>query len=125
MALMDHIDVILGAISGGALTQIANWGINRKKGKNEVGAMEIDNIKKIVDEVYKPLIDQQNTRIKELEAEVKELRDERQHLKDEHQKEIAKLQKQILDITRALGLKATNKVRNAKGQFVKTEEEDA
>ena len=121
---MEHLDAILGALGGGAITQIANWGINRRKGKQEVGAMEIDNIKAIVDSVYQPLIEQQNKRIKELELEVKELREERTRLNDEHQKEIAKLQKQILDITRALGLKATNHVRNSKGQFTKADELD-
>lgn len=122
MAIIEHLDTILAALGGGLLTQIANWSINRKKGKTEIGAMEIDNIKKIVDEVYKPLIDQQNTRIKELELEVKTLRDERMRLRDEHQREIAKLQKQILDITRALGMKATEQVRNSKGQFSKKSE---
>jgi len=125
MAFIEqHLDTILGVLGGGLITQIANWGINKKKGKNEVKAMEIDNIKEIVDSVYQPLIEQQNRRIKELELEVKELREERTRVNDEHQKEIAKLQKQILDITRALGLKATNHVRNSKGQFTKQTEED-
>lgn len=120
MAVIDHLDAILGALGGGALTQLANWGINRKKGKSEVGAMEIDNIKAVVDSVYQPLIEQQNKRIKELELEVKELREERTRLRDEHQKEIAKLQKQILDITRTIGMKANEQLRDEKtGRFTK------
>ena len=111
------------AIGGGGVTQILNWRINRKKGNSEAKAMEIDNIKEVVDSVYRPLIEQQNNRIKELESEVKTLRDERDQIRVEHQKEIAKLQKQILDITRALGMKATNTVRNSRGQFAKADEQ--
>jgi maltodextrin utilization protein YvdJ len=122
MAFVEHLDAILGALGGGLVTQLANWGINRKKGKQEVNAMEIDNIKEIVDSVYQPLIDQQNKRIKELELEVRELREERVRLRDEHQKEIAKLQKQIIEITKALGMSATEHIRNSKGQFTKKDD---
>lgn len=124
MALVEHLDAIFAALGGGALTQIANWGINRKKGRQEINKMEIDNIKEVVSSVYEPLIEQLNKRIKELEVEVKELRDEKARLRDEHQKEIAKLQKQIVDITRALGIKATSQIRNSKGQFSKKEEDE-
>lgn len=124
METNEIITYVLTALGGGGITQFFNWRANKKKVNSEVGAMEIDNIKAIVDSVYQPLIEQQNKRIKELELEVKDLREERTRLNDEHQKEIAKLQKQILDITRALGLKATNHVRNSKGQFTKADELD-
>lgn len=124
METNEIITYVLTALGGGGITQFFNWRANKKKANSEVSAMEIDNIKAIVDSVYQPLIEQQNKRIKELELEVKELREERTRLNDEHQKEIAKLQKQILDITRALGLKATNHVRNSKGQFTKADELD-
>lgn len=119
MAFMDHIDVILGALGGGTITQIANWGINKKKGRNEVKGMEIENIKKIVDEVYQPLINQQNTRIKELEAEVKALREERESQRAAYQKEVDSLRDQILKITKALGLSAAGQIRDANGRFAK------
>ena len=84
--------------------------------------MEIDNIKKIVDEVYKPLINQQNTRIQELEAEVKALREERTRERDSYQKQIAALQKQIVDITKALGMKANKQLRDENtGRYAKKE----
>ncbi len=124
MAFIEqHFDALLGALGGGVLTQIANWGINRKKGKEEGKGMEIENIKRVVDEVYKPLIEQQNGRIKELETEVRTLREERARERDSYQKQIATLQKQIVDITRALGLKANEQLRNAKGQFIAKQEE--
>lgn len=125
MEANEIVTYVLTALGGGGITQFFNWRANKKKVNSEAKAMEIDNIKEIVDSVYQPLIAQQNARIKELETEVKALRDERDTMRVEHQKEIAKLQKQILDITRALGLKATNHVRNSKGQFVKQEEGEA
>lgn len=121
MEASEIIPYILTALGGGGITQFFNWRANKKKVNSEAKAMEIENIKEIVDSVYQPLIAQQNARIKELETEVKALRDERDTMRVEHQKEIAKLQKQILDITRALGLKATNHVRNARGQFTKAD----
>lgn len=124
MAFIEqHFDALLGALGGGVLTQIANWSINRKKGKEEGKGMEIENIKRVVDEVYKPLIEQQNGRIKELETEVRTLREERARERDSYQKQIATLQKQIVDITRVLGLKANEQLRNAKGQFIAKQEE--
>ena len=124
MEANEIITYVLTALGGGGITQFFNWRANKKKVNSEAKAMEIENIKEIVDSVYQPLIAQQNARIKELETEVKALRDERDNMRVEHQKEIAKLQKQILDITRALGLKATNHVRNSKGQFAKQEEDE-
>lgn len=121
MEASEIVTYVLTALGGGGITQFFNWRANKKKVNSEAKAMEIDNIKEIVDSVYQPLIAQQNARIKELETEVKALRDERDNMRTEHQKEIAKLQKQILDITRALGLKATNHVRNSKGQFTKAD----
>lgn len=114
----EIITGIISAIGAGGLTQFFNWRINRKKGKSEIKAMEIENIKAIVDRIYEPLINKLNERIQELESEVKTLRTERDKIREEHQKEIAKLQKQILDITKALGMKATEQLRDAQGRWV-------
>lgn len=114
MEVNEIISYAATALGAGGLTQLLNWRINRKKGKEEGKGMEIDNIKKIVDEVYKPLINQQNTRIQELEAEVKALREERTRERDSYQKQIAALQKQIVDITKALGMKANKQLREEK-----------
>ena len=122
--IMENVELLgylATALGGGGITQFLNWRINRKKGKEEGKGMEIENIKKIVDEVYKPLLEQQNTqivqanaRIKELEAEVKSLREERSKERDSYQKQIAALQKQIVDITKALGIKANGQIRDEK-----------
>ncbi len=122
METNELVGYVLTALGSGGITQFFNWRANKKKANSEAKSMEIENIKKIVDSVYQPLIAQQNARIKELENEVRDLREQRETMRVEHQKEIAKLQKQILDITRALGMKATSQVRNARGQFTKTEE---
>lgn len=122
METNELVGYVLTALGSGGITQFFNWRANKKKVNSEAKAMEIENIKEIVDSVYQPLIAQQNARIKELENEVRDLREQRETMRAEHQKEIAKLQKQILDITRALGMKATSQVRNARGQFTKTEE---
>ena len=81
---------------------------------------EIESIHQTVEQVYKPIIEQQNTRIRELEAEVKELRDTLAIERIEHQRQLNNLQKQIVDITRALGIKANKQVRDKNGRYIKT-----
>ena len=74
--IMENVELLgylATALGGGGITQFLNWRINRKKGKEEGKGMEIENIKKIVDEVYKPLLEQQNTQIVQANARIKEL----------------------------------------------------
>ena len=106
------------------------------KAKASVKSDEIDNMRKALEDFYKPLlktqderIASQNIRISELETEVKTLRDEKRQTEDRHQQEIAELrkqnadlQKQITEITRALGIKANKQLRNTLGQFTSEKE---
>lgn len=118
----EIIGYVLTALGGGGVTQFFNWRINKRRGNAEVKRDEIENIHRTVEDVYKPLIEQQNLRIKELESEVRELRNQLAKERAEHQESIAAMQKQIVEINRALGLNARQAIRDKKtGQFVKRE----
>lgn len=118
----EIIGYVLTALGGGGVTQFFNWRINKRRGTAEVKRDEIENIHRTVEDVYKPLIEQQNLRIKELESEVRELRNQLAKERAEHQESIAAMQKQIVEINRALGLNARQAIRDKKtGQFVKRE----
>ena len=129
---MDWTTIITGIISfvaGGGLLTIVTLRVQRNKLKAEVKASDIDNMRKAMEDFYKPLlhnqderIASQNVRIKELEDEVKVLRDEKHAMELSYQKQIADLQKQITEITRALGIKAAKQLRNAKGQYTSERE---
>lgn len=124
--IFPYIGTILG---GGGLGWLANWKWGRRKEAASAKSDEIDNMRKAMEEFYDPLVKKQNTRIAELEDEVKALRDQLAYERTEHQrqidaqnKQIAALQKQITDITRALGIKASKQVRNDRGQFTSQKE---
>lgn len=124
------ITSLLTFIAGGGIFTLVTIGVQRKKLKAGVKSDEIDNMRKAMEDFYKPLlahqddrIAQQNTRITELETEVKTLRDEKRQMELSYQKQIADLQKQITDITRALGIKANKQIRAANGQFTAKKED--
>ena len=129
---MDWTTIITGILSfvaGGGLLTIVTLRVRRNKLKAEVKASDIDNMRKAMEDFYKPLlhnqderIASQNVRIKELEDEVKVLRDEKHQMELAYQRQIADLQKQITEITRALGIKAAKQLRNAKGQYTSERE---
>jgi len=116
--IMTYVATALGA---GGLTQIINWRISKRKGIAEVKSDEIDNMRKAMEDFYKPLLHHQderiaaqNVRIAELENEVKTLRDEKRQMELSYQKQIADLQQQITTITKALGIKASKQIRDEK-----------
>lgn len=130
-------------IVSGGVTQVVNWRINRKKSMAEAKnaeaeasntvedarGKEIENIRKSV-EVYQTIItdlkarnDEQNERISELTQEVNTLRDQLRIERNEHQKQIDGLQKQIIEITRVLGMENRRRIRDEKtGRFQKKED---
>jgi len=120
--IMTYVGTAIGA---GGLTQVVNWRINRNKAKEEVKSDEIDNIRKSV-EVYQTIItdlkarnDEQNERISELTQEVNTLREQLRIERNEHQKQIDSLQKQIIEITRVLGMQNRQRIRDERsGRFV-------
>lgn len=132
-------------IVSGGVTQVVNWRINRKKSMAEAKnaeaeasntvedarGKEIENIRKSV-EVYQTIItdlkarnDEQNERISELTQEVNTLRDQLRIERNEHQKQIDGLQKQIIEITRVLGMENRRRIRDEKtGRFQKKEDKN-
>lgn len=131
MELGEIITYIGTALGSGGLVQLANWKWGRRKEAASVKSDEIETMKKAMEDFYDPLLKKQNARIAELEGEVKTLRDQLAYERTEHQKQIesqnqqiAALQKQITEITRALGIKATRQVRNGKGQFTSEKVEE-
>ena len=118
--IIPYIGTLLG---GGGLGWLFNWKWGRRGNAAHVKADEIDNMRKAMEEFYDPLVKKQNARIAELEAEVKTLREDRRKSDEAYQKQIDALQRQITEITRALGIKATRQIRNAQGQFTSEKEE--
>jgi chromosome segregation ATPase len=79
---------------------------------------EIDNIKKSV-EVYQTIIADQSKRITELTEEVNGLREQLRNERGEYQRQIDSLQKQIIEITRVLGMQNRQRIRDERsGRFV-------
>ena len=113
--IMTYVGTAIGA---GGLTQVVNWRVNRKKAKEEVKSDEIENIRKSID-VYQTIISDQNKRITELTQEVNTLREQLRIERNEHQKQIDSLQKQIIGITRVLGMQNRHQIRDERsGRFV-------
>ena len=118
MAWGEIIGYIGTAIGAGGLTQIVNWRLNRSKAREEVKSDEIDNIKKSV-EVYQTIIADQSKRITELTEEVNGLREQLRNERGEYQRQIDSLQKQIIEITRVLGMQNRQRIRDERsGRFV-------
>lgn len=118
MAWGEIIGYVGTAIGAGGITQLVNWKLNRSKAREEVKSDEIDNIKKSV-EVYQTIIADQNKRITELTEEVNGLREQLRNERGEYQRQIDSLQKQIIEITRVLGMQNRQRIRDERsGRFV-------
>ena len=113
MEIGEIISYIGTAVGGGAITQFANWKLNKKKVKEEVKSDEIENIRKSID-VYQTIIADQNKRISDLTEEVNTLRAQLRSERDEYQQQIQALQRQIVEITKVLGMKNQQKIRETK-----------
>ena len=115
MEFGDIWTYVITAVGGGGLTQLVNWRLNKRKNIAEVKSDEIETMRKAMQDFYEPLVDRQNARIEELEKEIKDLRQDKREMELLYQKQIAQLQEQILQITRALGLKSQKEIRVTKG----------
>lgn len=122
MEFGDIWSYIITIVGSGGITQLVNWRLNKRKNTAEVSAAEaeakaaeIDNMRKAMQDFYEPLVNRQNTRIEELEKEIKDLRQDKREMELLYQKQIAQLQEQILQITRALGLKSQKEIKVTKG----------
>lgn len=127
------IPEILTFVAGGGIVGLFTIPAKKKKADVEVKISEIDAIQHTVEAVYKPLIEQQNktieqqnTKIQSLESRVETLTRQLTDERNAHQKELSAMQKQILEIHKALGIKAAQQARDlATGKFIKTKENDA
>ena len=115
MEFGDIWTYIVTAVGGAGITQLINWRLNKRKNIAEVKADEIDTMRKAMQDFYDPLVERQNIRIAELEKEVKDLRADKREQELLYQKQIAQLQEQILQITRALGLKSQKEIKVTRG----------
>lgn len=113
MEFGEIISYVGTALGGGVVTQIANWKLNKNKVKEEVKSDEIENIRKSID-VYQTIIADQNKRISDLTEEVNTLRAQLRSERDEYQQQIQALQRQIVEITKVLGMKNQQKIRETK-----------
>lgn len=129
MEFGEIIGYVATALGGGGIATIFNWRINKSKAKEEVKSDEIENIKKSV-EVYQTIISdlkasdaEKTQRINELTAEIKQLREDKLQSELSYQRQIQTLQKQIVEITKVLGIKANERARDQKtGRYVKEEQ---
>ncbi len=132
---MEGADIwgyVISALGAGTVTQLVNWRLNKRKATAEVKQSEIEVIAATVRSVYEPIIeqqnktiDQQNKRIAQLDAEVQKLRDEKDQMREDYQKQIAALEKRMLEISRAVGFKASQQARDTRtGRFLKNESGD-
>jgi len=129
MDLESIFGYVLSAITGGGVMKLITWRSTKKKAAVEVKMDEIQLIHNTIEQVYQPIInqqnktiEQQNNRIHELETEVRELRTELVSERKEHQKDIDLMNRRILAITNALGLKANDRLRDENGRYKKSEE---
>lgn len=107
------------------------------KKEEEVKTDQIENIKKIMDDLYQPMIDDLKVQVKELKSDVVEVKEENESLKKEVAElkdENARLKKENEELRDALreirpdvvpskrSINAQNQVRNNRGQFTKKDE---
>lgn len=124
MEIGEILGYIGTAVGAGGITQLVNWRWSKRKTAANVKADEIETMRKAMEDFYKPLVEQQNNRIHQLEGEVDALREQLSVERNEHRRQIEALQRQIVEITKALGIRANNKVRDDKtGRYVKKEED--
>lgn len=104
----------------------------------EATEMQVENVKKIVNEIYKPAIDDLRDMVNKLRVSVQDVENENASLKKEMaelKEENSRLKKENEELRDALreirpdvvpskrSINATNQNRNDKGQFAKKEEE--
>ena len=93
------------------------------KAETEVRADQIENIRKTMDDVYRPIIDDLKRQVSELRKEVKEVREENSRLKDENDQlrdAIREIAPEAVPSKRSLI--AQNQRRNPDGTFAKRED---
>ena len=130
MDLIQIAELVGAAVGGGWISHL--FSVRSKvrqekagadKAETEVKADQIENIRKTMDDVYKPIIDDLKRQVSELRDEVREVREENQRLKDENDQlrdAIREIDPNIVPSRRSVN--AQRQARGANGQFAKKEE---
>ena len=135
------VDIIAVIIAGGWLVRILTIKSRVKQGKaeadktiEEAKTNQIDNVRKIFEELYQPLIDDLEKRMgklqdtveavegenAELKKEVAELKEENSRLREENKElrdAVREIRPDVVPSRRSIN--ASNQARNDKGQFMK------
>ena len=83
---MDWTAIIIAALTSSGLTGVIGWRIRKKQG-------EIETVKKLVDEIYKPALEFQEEQIKKQESQLNRYAERL----DAQEKEIAELRTKVED----------------------------
>lgn len=130
MDLIQIAELVGAAVGGGWISNL--FSVRSKvrqekagadKAETEVKADQIENIRKTMDDVYKPIIDDLKRQVSELRDEVREVREENERLKDENDQlrdAIREIDPNIVPSRRSVN--AQRQARGANGQFAKKEE---
>ena len=130
MDLIQIAELVGAAVGGGWIShllsvrsKVRQEKAGADKAETEVKADQIENIRKTMDDVYKPIIDDLKRQVSELRDEVREVREENERLKDENDQlrdAIREIDPNIVPSRRSVN--AQRQARGANGQFAKKEE---
>lgn len=84
MDFENFFGYLAAALGAGGVTQFFNWRIAKRKSVAEVKSDEIENLRKTIDSIYQPIIQQLNSRLTEMESEIQTVREENRQLRAEN-----------------------------------------
>lgn len=139
MELGEIITTVITALFSGGIGSIIGWRAKKRqdnadaaKTETEVKGDQIENIEKMMEKAYNPIIDGLTEQIKKLQVKVDRLERE----KDEKDQRIDELESEVRELRKALrevcpdsipsrrGINAKSQARNADGTFAKKAEGD-
>lgn len=139
MEIETIITAVLSALGGGGIGSFIGWRAKKRqdnadaaKTEAEAKGDQIENIEKMVEKAYKPIIEDLTERIQKLQDKVDRLEGEKDTL-GERIDELEEENRQLRNIVRELapesvpsrrGLNARSQPRNADGTFVKKDPAD-
>lgn len=116
----EIIGYILTALGGGAVTQVINWKINKKKATVEVKASEVELMAQAMRDVYEPLVKRQETEINKQNERIRDLENQVEALKKERKEMQEDFETRIRDLVKMVQANSNYPARGANGQFVKS-----
>ena len=133
MDIETIITAVLGALGGGGIGSIIGWKARKSRAEAEAKGDQIENIEKMVEKAYKPIIEDLTARIKRLQEKVDKMDQERDALNeriDELEEENRKLRSALRElapdsIPSRRGENGKKAARNPNGTFAKKEDTNA